>query len=125
MTYKVLVVDDSKIYSQFVSSALLEAGFDVCVSDNIYISRMVLEQKPDLVLMDVEMGRTSGVTAVSAIKKTTFGSTLKIHLHSSDENNNLADLCKKCGADGFIRKSGDKKLLQASVKKILRPVAVC
>lgn len=120
MKSKILIVDDSKTYIIFASSLLEKAGYEVLIADNIFISRLVNDEKPDLILMDITLGRTNGTNAVTAIKKRNLGKGIKIYLHSSEPMNVLSDLCLECGADGFIEKSGDGNRFIESIHKIIR-----
>ncbi|HEY9034488.1 MAG TPA: response regulator [Pseudomonadales bacterium] len=119
MNAKILIVDDSKTYLALAASALKEAGFDIFQSETIWISRLISQHRPDLVLMDVTIGSSNGASAVSAIKKRNFGHGIKIFLHSSEPHNVLSQISDDCGADGFIVKDGKSDSLVGAVKKAL------
>ena len=65
---KILVVDDSKTYLQLASNALKRGGYEVLTADNAWISNIINQEKPDLVIMDVQLGAVSGVNAVTALR---------------------------------------------------------
>lgn len=119
MKGKILIVDDSKTYLTLAENALREAGFDTYLSETIWVSRLISEHQPDLVLMDVNIGSSNGTSAVTAIKKRNFGCGVKIFLHSSETGNVLSQLCSDCGADGYIVKDGKCDGLVGEVKKAL------
>ena len=119
MNNKILIVDDSKTYLTLADNALKEAGYQTYLSETIWVSRLISQHRPDLVLMDVNIGSSNGTAAVTAIKKRNFGSGVKIFLHSSEPDNVLSRLSSECGADGYIVKDGKCDGLVGEVKKAL------
>ncbi len=119
MSFKILIVDDSKTYLLFASNALRTAGYRVLQSEDIWVSHLVKEEKPDLILMDVTLGAVKGTNAVSALKKCRFSDSSKIYLHSSEKSEKLAELTRECGADGFIPKDGNGHNLVLKVNAAL------
>ena len=116
---KILVVDDSKTYLAFATAALEDAGYTVIQSQDIWISRQIRTESPDLILMDVSLGPSKGTCAVSAVKKWNFSTGIKIFLHSAESAETLAALAKDCGADGYIRKDGSAQQLARRVSTAL------
>ena len=116
---KILIVDDNKTYLTLASSLLQDAGFDTCMSESIWISRVINQYKPSLVLMDVNIGSSNGTSAVVALKKRSLGDGIKIFLHSSEPDSVLSKLSAECGADGFIVKDGKGENLVGAVRKAL------
>ena len=119
MARRILIVEDSKTYLALASTALEAAGYDVVRSETIWISRLVNQHKPDLVLMDVSVGGCKGTSAVSAMRKCSFGSRIKIFLHSSEPDEVLSGLTQQCGADGYIVKDGRCENLVSTVDRAL------
>jgi twitching motility two-component system response regulator PilH len=117
---KILIVDDSKTYLHFAVGALEKAGYEVISADNAWISNVVNRERPDLILMDVQLGAVSGVAAVSALRNRNFCAGIKILLHSSETNDTLAEMAKTCGADGYLHKDGREDTLLQGVQRTLR-----
>ena len=120
MKTRILVVEDSKTYLALVRTALKSAGFELIESQTIWISRLVSQYRPDLVLMDVCVGGCNGASAVSALRKQSFGKDLKVLLHSSEPAEYLAQLSRECRADGYIVKTGECTALVKAIHKALR-----
>lgn len=116
---KILVVDDSKTYLAFARAALEDAGHTVIQSQDIWISRQIRTESPDLILMDVSLGPSRGTCAVSAVKKWNFSHGIKIYLHSAESAETLSELTQSCGADGYIRKDGNAMQLARKVNAAL------
>ncbi len=121
---KILVVDDSKTYLHFASSALERGGYEVITADNAWISNIINKEKPDLIIMDVQLGAVSGINAVTALRNKSFCKSTRIVLHSSENAETLASMAKSCGADGHLTKDGSELTLLRCVKQILEQVAV-
>ena len=119
MSRKILIVEDSKTYMALAVSVLKRAGFEVLKSETIWISRVVNQHKPDLVLMDVSVGGCKGTSAVSALRKCRFGQELKVILHSSEPGHILSKMAAECGADGYVEKDGCCANLVKTVKQKL------
>lgn len=66
---RILVVDDSAVFLTAASDALEEAGFEVEVANNGSEGiRMARQNKPDLIVMDIEMPIMRGDHAAREIR---------------------------------------------------------
>ncbi len=105
---KIVVIDDSEIVLEVTKSALEGAGYDVVTHDRpAGCVALILHEKPDLVLMDVNMPGLGGDTIVSVLGKAAPTSDTVVLLHSSLSAEVLRTKAATAGAHGFIQKSGD------------------
>ena len=117
---RVLIVDDSKTQLAFTTAALSEAGFDVRVSDNVWIANVLAEFQPDLVLVDVNLaGGVSGPALIKAIRTRSLGSRARFVLYSTEPADVLARHAQDSGAIGWIRKDSNRALLAREVARLL------
>jgi len=66
----ILVVDDDRSLANLTKLALEKKGYQVRVlNDGVYVLDEVKRQKPDLILMDVLMPKSSGADTVSQLRK--------------------------------------------------------
>lgn len=66
---KVLIVEDSKDYLFIISQALTDAGFSVATAGDGEEGLVAIEkEKPDLVLLDIEMPKMDGITMSKKMK---------------------------------------------------------
>jgi len=66
---KVLVVDDEKDISTYLSRIFEEGGFHVtCAADGEQALQAAERERPDLITMDLSMPRLSGVRSYQALK---------------------------------------------------------
>ncbi len=67
---KILIVEDSKNYRWVLEQNLMQAGFDVATADDGEKGlAAVKEEKPDLILLDIEMPRMDGITMSKKLKE--------------------------------------------------------
>ena len=70
MTLHVLVVDDSAVVRQMVSSMLGAQGMDVAIaSDPLIAMQKMAVRRPDVLLLDIEMPRMDGLTFLRKIMR--------------------------------------------------------
>lgn len=120
---KVVVIDDSEIVLAVAKSALEGAGYDVVTHDRpAGCVALILHEKPDLVLMDVNMPGLGGDTIVSVLAKAAPTSDTIVLLHSSLSAEVLRGKASAAGAHGFIQKSGDLFGLVREVNRWLKRV---
>jgi len=113
---KVLVVDDNEVCRAVVRDSLELGGFDVIELENpLGTSRVVNHEKPDVVLMDVEMPAMEGNKAVEILLKHRLHDC-KILLYSGCAPAELESLAKACGANGFVPKSVTDAALALAVR---------
>jgi DNA-binding NarL/FixJ family response regulator len=116
----VMVVDDHPIWRDGVARDLAEHGFDVraTAADGDAAIRISRAVRPDVVLMDLNLGETSGVDATRAIT-TALPSTKVLVLSASGEHSDVLEAVK-AGASGYLVKSASAKEL---VDAVLRTAA--
>ncbi|MGH4117397.1 response regulator [Clostridium sp.] len=89
--YKVLVVDDEAIVSNILRIAFIKNGINVITSTNgLQAYFLLLSEKPDLLISDINMPFINGYTLASLIRKNPLLSKMDILLMSwSDEKRNV------------------------------------
>lgn len=119
---RVLIVDDSPLTRMFVTEALETEGIRVESHDNAWMAQKVSEFGPDLVLVDVKLGKATldGAVAVKAMRQTRFADRTRFVLYSGTELDELRDVAKGCGADGYLAKDGEPEALARSVRSLLQ-----
>lgn len=118
---KIVVIDDSEIVLEVTKNALEGAGYDVVTHDRpAGCVALILHEKPDLVLMDVNMPGLGGDTIVSVLGKAAPTSDTIVLLHSSLSAEVLRGKVTSAGAHGFIQKSGDQFGLVREVARWLK-----
>ena len=120
--YQVMVVDDDPMILELISKLLTDAGYQARLCpDAAACLRDMEKEKPDLLLLDVDLPDGDGIELCAAIKKNPETSDLAVILvtgEAVDLGTRVAGL--KAGADDYVLKPFDGKELLARVAGILR-----
>ncbi|KAA9166677.1 response regulator transcription factor [Amycolatopsis acidicola] len=113
----VMVVDDHPIWRDGVARDLAENGFDVRATapDGDAAVRIAATVRPDVVLMDLNLGSTSGVQATREIT-TALPDTRVLVLSASGEHSDVLEAVK-AGASGYLVKSASARELVDAVHR--------
>ena len=118
---KVLVVDDDPMILEFLKALFERRNFRVIEAENgekaIILAR---REKPDLILLDMQMPITSGWVTAHELKKKGMGTsnipTIAVTSLKSPEEEAAA---RKAGCDEFVAKPIDVDTLFHVVDKVL------
>ena len=115
---KILVVDDEALLVKGIRFNLQNEGYEVITgSDGLDALRLVQEQKPDLVVLDVMMPNMDGMTACSKIRE--FSDIPIILLTAkTDDMDKLMGF--DYGADDYLTKPFNILELKARIRALLR-----
>ena len=120
---KILVVDDDAELSGLVAFALKQAGYFVLeAGDGVQGLQVVGAERPDLVILDVNMPRLNGFEVLQRLRADGIATpVLMLTVRSSEEDQvHALDL----GADDFLTKPFSPRTLLARVRALLRRVGV-
>lgn len=124
---KVIVIDDDPVTLEVTQAMLESLGHEVVtLKSPIGAAAVLLRERPDLALVDVEMPGLSGDDWLSLIReKKLLGEDLSVDfvLHSGLPAEDLERLVKRTGALGAIRKEGHPASFLAAFRRITEPEA--
>lgn len=115
-----LVVEDSRMQAKILANKLLAAGYEVRTAENGQIGLdMIRQQRPTLVISDIEMPQMNGYELCSAVKSDSDLRTIPFILLStlSDAQDIIKGL--HCGADNYVTKPYDPEYLISRVESLL------
>lgn len=113
----ILIAEDEEHMSKILELYLKKEGFDVTVTSNGEEALSELyERKFDLVILDWMMPKMSGVEACKEIKD---NFSLKVIMLTAKDTTEDEIFALELGADDYIRKPFDPRLLMVRVKKLL------
>jgi len=115
---RVVVVDDHTLFRRGIISLLShERDFAVVgeAADGFEGIRTAVAQKPDVVLLDLNMPGISGLDALAAILKDAPGAHVVMLTVSEDAEDLVAAL--KRGAQGYLLKNIDSEFLVQSIRR--------
>ena len=116
--YRILIVEDDETIAKMEKEYLEKWEYNVfCVSDFKNILNDVSEQKPDLILMDVQLPYYNGFYWCSEIRKF---SKVPIMFGSSKNDEMNIVMAMDMGGDEFIEKPFSFPVLTAKINALLR-----
>lgn len=114
---KILVVDDEQDLRDAVRDALTSAGFEVVEAHNGEVGLQVaLEQKPDLILLDLMMPEINGIGMLSRLRQDPWGKHATVVLLTALEDANSVAQAVEAGGNDYLIKPNIK--LEDIVKKV-------
>lgn len=118
---RVLIVDDEAPIREMIAVALEMAGYECIEAENAQQAHAaVLDQMPDLVLLDWMMPGTSGIDFARRLRRdeTTANVPIIMLTAKSEEDNKVQGL--EAGVDDYITKPFSPRELVARLKTVLR-----
>ena len=116
---KVLIVDDSKTETMFLTDILQKNGYVVSSAENAEEAfKRLEEQKPDLILMDVVMPGQNGFQLTRAINRTPEYADIPIVMCTSKNQETDRVWGIRQGARDYITKPVDSSELYAKIKAL-------
>lgn len=119
---KILVVDDEPRNVKILQIHLQSRGYTVLTAgDGDEALQVVLDEKPDIILLDINMPKVDGFEVVASVRadtKTAFIPIIMITALRDTEENRIKAL--EAGADDFIEKPFNSFEVLARIKSLLR-----
>lgn len=118
---RVLIVDDEAPIREMIAVALEMAGYDCMEAENAQQAHAaILDQKPDMVLLDWMMPGVSGIDFARRLRRDEVTSDIPIIMLTAkaEEDNKIQGL--DLGVDDYITKPFSPRELVARLKTVLR-----
>ncbi|KUJ00676.1 response regulator [Vibrio sp. MEBiC08052] len=120
-TYTIIIADDHPLFRNalFQSVHMAVSGANLQEADTLdaLLTLLAKEPEPDLVLLDLKMPGSNGISGLIHLKNTY--PDLPIVVVSASEEPAVVAQVKKHGAFGFIPKSSDMRTLVNALNKVL------
>jgi len=118
MEKRILIVDDSMFVTNMVTKILEGHGYKVMAMQSPFgIIKAVREFRPGLVLMDYNIPGLKGDHIVEILQKKDLDADHGTVFYSASEDRIMAEVVKKTGALGFIRKDTQPEGLVSEVER--------
>lgn len=118
---KILIVDDESAIRDMLRVALEMAEYQVMEASNAQDAHsLIIDEKPDLILLDWMMPGTSGIELARRLKRDEVTASTPIIMLTAkgEEDNKIQGL--EVGADDYITKPFSPRELVARLKAVLR-----
>ena len=114
---KILIVDDEPNIRDLLTTSLRFAGFAVrAVSNGAQAISAVLEEEPDLIILDVILPGLSGLKVCSGLKSNPLTKHIPVLVFSVLD---VRDRALDAGADAFLLKPIERLRLIEAVRELL------
>jgi len=118
---KILFVEDEPDMIAVMEPRLAQAGFKmISASNGIEGLRSAIDEKPDLILLDILMPQMDGYETCERLKKDPQTKDIPVIIVTAVGSKSLEDNCKFIGADDFIRKPYNPEELIGKIKNLLK-----
>ena len=119
MPLRCLIVDDNAGFRAEMRALLEEEGISVvgAAESGTEAIRQIVEARPDVVLIDIDLGEESGLALTRSLGNATNGAAIpNVILISTHDQNEYADLIEASPAIGFLAKTD---LSAATIRQML------
>lgn len=117
---QVLIADDTPEFLALADQLLTAAGYKTLLAvDGLEALRIIREEHPDLVLLDLLMPRMTGFDLLREIKKDERIENTKVLVMSGVYKENILEFLQRLGAEGFLEKSQLENTLVFRVQSLL------
>jgi DNA-binding NarL/FixJ family response regulator len=118
MTIRCLIVDDNSSFRQEMGGLLKEQGLEVVggAASAADALQQIAKLRPDVALIDIGLGRESGLTLASRLTETLGPAVPNVILISTHDEEAFAELIERSSALGFVPKT---ELSGAAIRRML------
>lgn len=122
MSQLVMIVDDDQMNRELMETVLKRSGFRTSYAHSGALAlKLVPEQMPDLVLLDVRLGEMNGYDVCAQLKSEPATRAIPIIILTAADNDEERMSAQQAGANAFFPKMRGWQPLIAEVKSFLTP----
>jgi len=119
---KVLIVEDNELNLKLFHDLLLIQNYEVLISkDGIGIPAIVKQQRPDIILMDIQLNGVSGIDVIKELKDDPETANVPIIAITAFAMKNDEAKISESGCDMYLSKPVSIDLFFDALKKFKKP----
>ncbi len=119
---KVLIVEDNELNLKLFHDLLMIQKYDVVISkDGLNIMDITIKEKPDLILMDIQLNEVSGIDLIKILKKNNTTKHIPIIAITAFAMKSDEAKISKSGCDMYISKPVSIDNFFSAVNKFVNP----
>lgn len=121
---RILVADDDKDLVLALSIRLRAAGYDIISAhDGDEAYDLAVQNKPDLIILDVRMPAGGGFTSIDRLKHSLTTRNIPVIFLTAFDDEEMREQGRKLGAVGFFRKPFDDAEFMAAIAAVMEKVS--
>lgn len=121
---RILVVDDDVSIQTGLKKVFESHGYEVSIANNGFEAGVLIEMKrPALIVLDLVMPELDGFYVCEFIKKHDHLQDTKIIVLSGYPSQENIEKAKKSGADAFISKPAENRVIIEEARRLLKDIA--
>lgn len=120
MAHRILYVEDNPQNMRLVRKMLTVGGYDMLEATDGYTGvRLALEEKPDLILMDINLPDIDGIEATKRIRQASETAKIPIVALTANAMHGDREMLLNSGCDGYLAKPVTRNELLNTVSYFL------
>lgn len=124
MAPRVLVVEDNPVNMELVTQLLEEEGYQVLAAETAEIGlSMAAAERPDLILMDLQLPGLSGYEATQRLKADPATAAIPVLALTSYAMRGDEEKALAAGCDGYLTKPLNTQVFRDTLRRFLTPGA--
>lgn len=117
---RILIADDSRVQLHLLSSFLVEKGFAILTAvDSLQAWTTAIRERPDLIVLDINMPAGSGVEVLRKLKMSTKTMNIPVIVLTADTDAETERKARNMGAAEFLKKPVQLEELHESISRLL------
>ena len=119
---KVLIVEDNELNLKLFHDLLMIQQYDVVISkDGLNIMDITTKEKPDLILMDIQLNEVSGIDLIKLLKQNSITKHIPIIVITAFAMKSDEAKISKSGCDMYISKPVSIDNFFSAINKFIKP----
>jgi DNA-binding response OmpR family regulator len=116
---RILIIDDDEVMRGLLRDRLEDTYQIIDTGNPEQAIALALQEKPDVVLLDLMMAKFSGFEVCQTLHSLTFTQQIPIFIVSGEAATKFAAFCHNLGSAGYFEKPVDFDKLRASLAAVL------
>ena len=118
---KILIVDDEELNRDVLDRRIKKLGYTTVLAQSAAAASKALQENTiDLILLDILMPEVDGIQFLAKLKKIGQFREIPVIMLTAQSNKETVAQCIKLGAEGYLLKPFDAKLLQQRIEQSLK-----
>jgi CheY-like chemotaxis protein len=119
---RILIVDDDHVFLSLMKEFLQSAGYPVEFAANaLYATGLAIQQRPALVLLDVQLPGGNGLTVLKRLKSNTHTQIIPVIVVSASDDPTMSRQVTELGAAAYLSKPITRADLLTTIEHVLNP----